>query len=198
MRQPQVTATASIPALVAVCMSTPQNGRAFVWEIPSGTVYSGAMYPRLAQDVPHYHRLWLAGHSLPFSEYGTERCLRKEMLYELDCRGMVFVRGYSHFDAVAADAGEKCRDAVEGPGHVGAVLAVVGQEKASDAQDFLLTAGVFRQGPLEQFVDAVADKRCDICFAVDGIAAGREGLVGGRRDIRNGVQQGPVQIENYK
>ena len=119
------------------------------------------------------------------------------MLHEPDCRGMVFVRGYGYFDAVAADSGEKFRYAIERPGHVGAVLAVVGQEKASDAQDFLLTAGVFRQGPLEQFVDAVADKRCDICFAVDGIAAGREGLVGCRRYVGDGVEQGPVQVENH-
>ena len=119
------------------------------------------------------------------------------MLHEPDCRGMVFVRGYGYFDAVAADAGEKFRDAVEGPGHIGAVLAIVRQEQAPDAQNFLLTAAGFRKGPLEELVDAVADKRCDICFAVDGIAAGREGLVGCRRYVGDGVEQGPVQVENH-
>ena len=80
------------------------------------------------------------------------------MLHEPDCRGMVFVRGYGYFDAVAADSGEKFRYAIERPGHVGAVLAVVGQEKA---------------------------------------AAGREGLVGCRRYVGDGVEQGPVQVENH-
>ena len=33
-------------------VSDVQNGRAFVGEIPSGTVYSGAMYLCLAENVP--------------------------------------------------------------------------------------------------------------------------------------------------
>ena len=173
-----------------------QNGRAFVWEIPSGTVYSGAMYPRLAEDVPHYHRLRFAGYALSLSEYGTEGYFRKEMSHELDGRGVVFVRGDGDLDVPAADAGEKFRDAVEGPGHVGAVLAVVRQEQAPDAQNFLLTAAGFRKGPLKELVDAVADVGGYLCFAVDGIAAGREGLVGCRRYVGDGVEQGPVQVEN--
>ena len=114
------------------------------------------------------------------------------MSHELDGRGMVFVRGDGDLDAPAADSGQEFRYALKGPGHIGAVLTVVGQEQAPDAQNFFLTAAGFR------LVDAVADVGGYLRFAVDGITAGGQGLVGGRRDIRNGVQQGPVQIENYK
>ena len=175
-----------------------QNGRAFVGEIPSGTVYSGAMYLCLAENVPYYHRLRLAGYPLPLSEYGTERYFRKEMPHEPDGRGVVFVRGDGDLDALAADIRQEFRYALKGPGHIGAVLAIVRQEQAPDAQNFLLTAAGFRQGAFKEFVDAVADVGGYLRFAVDGITAGGQGLVGGRRDIRNGVQQGPVQIENYK
>ena len=109
------------------------------------------------------HRLRFAGYALSLSEYGTEGYFRKEMSHELDGRGVVFVRGDGDLDVPAADIRQEFRYALKGPGHIGAVLAIVRQEQAPDAQDFLLTAGVFRQGPLEQFVDAVADKRCDIC-----------------------------------
>ena len=117
------------------------------------------------------------------------------MLHEPDCRGMVFVRGDCYLDVPAADIRQEFRYALKGPGHIGAVLAVVGQEQAPDAQDFFLTAAGFRKGPLKELVDAVADVGGYLRFAVDGITAGGQGLVGGRRDIRDGVQQGPVQVK---
>ena len=85
------------------------------------------MYPGLPEDVPHYHRLRLAGH------------------------------GDGDLDAAAADSGEELRYAVEGAGGVRAVFIVVGEEQAPDAQNFLLTAAGFRQGAFKEFVDAVAD-----------------------------------------
>ena len=156
------------------------------------------MYPGLPEDVPHYHRLRLAGHPLPLPEYGAEGYFRKKMPHEPDGSRVVFVRGDGDLDAAAADSGEELRYAVEGAGGVRAVFIVVGEEQAPDAQNFLLTAAGFRQGAFKEFVDAVADVGGYLRFAVDGITAGGQGLVGGRRDIRNGVQQGPVQIENYK
>ena len=169
-------------------VSDVQDGRAFVGEIPSGTVYSGAMYPRLAEDVPYYHRLRLAGHSFSLSEYSAERYFRKKMLHELDGRRVVFVRGHGDLDTVAADSGQKFRDAVERAGGIGAVLIVIGQEQVPDAQDLILTAGIFRQ--------AVADVGGYLLLAVDGVTAGGKGLVGGRGDVGDGVQQCAVKVQD--
>ena len=177
-------------------VSDVQDGRAFVGEIPSGTVYSGAMYPRLAEDVPYYHRLRLAGHSFSLSEYSAERYFRKKMLHELDGRRVVFVRGHGDLDTVAADSGQKLRDAVERAGGIGAVFIVIGQEQVPDAQDLILTAGIFRQGAFKELVDAVADVGGYLLLAVDGVTAGGKGLVGGRGDVGDGVQQCAVKVQD--
>ena len=178
-------------------VSDVQDGLAFVGEIPSWTVYSGAMYSCFTENVPYYHRLRLAGYPLPLSEYGTERYFRKEMPHEPDGSRVVFVRGDGDLDAPAADIRQEFRYALKGPGHIGAMLAIVRQEQAPDAQDLLLAAGLLRQCPLEEFVDAVADVGGYLGLAVDGVAACGQGLVGGSRDVGDGVEQGAVEVEYH-
>ena len=178
-------------------VSDVQDGLAFVGEIPSWTVYSGAMYSCFTENVPYYHRLRLAGYTFPLPEYGAEGYFREEMLHEPDCRGVVFVRGDGDLDAAAADSCEEFRDAVEGAGGVRAVFIVIGKEQAPDAQDLLLAAGLLRQCPFEEFVDAVADVGGYLRLAVDGVAACGQGLVGGSRDVGDGVEQGAVEVEYH-
>ena len=72
------------------------------------------MYPGLPEDVPHYHRLRLAGHPLPLPEYGAEGYFREKMPHEPNGRRVVFVRGDGDLDTAAADSGEEFRYAVEG------------------------------------------------------------------------------------
>ena len=129
------------------------------------------MYPGLPKDVPYYRRLRLAGHTLPLPEYGAEGYFREEMPHEPDGRRVVFVRGDGDLDAPAADIRQEFRYALKGPGHIGAMLAIVRQEQAPDAQDLLLAAGLLRQCPFEEFVDAVADVGGYLRLAVDGVAA---------------------------
>ena len=109
------------------------------------------------------------------------------MLHELDGRRVVFVRGHGDLDTVTADSGQKLRDAVERAGGIGAVFIVIGQEQVPDAQDLILTAGIFRQGAFKELVDAVADVGGYLLLAVDGVTAGGKGLVGGRGDVVSGT-----------
>ena len=69
---------------------------------------------------------------------------------------------------------------------------VIGEERAADAADIFLRTFAFRQGALEELVDAVAD---EVLVGLDGVGGEiglGEGVIGAVGEVGDGVEQRAV------
>lgn len=111
---------------------------------------------------------------------------------------LVLVGSHGQLQALALQLVEQLRDAIVGGAQVGIVLIVIGDKGGPHTQDVGFRLLPLREGALEEFVDTVAHHEAVGSGIMYRIAQCLEGMVGALRQVGNGVEQGTVEVENYK